>query len=199
MDIIGYKIGRLTVIRFIGVEKAQHKDRIRNKYMYECMCECGQTSKVNKSNLMSKSTLSCGCLQKERSLIGHQKQKGVSRPHMQKPNGESVLHSSFLTYKNGAKKRSLSFEINEDEFADLTSQNCNYCGSEPKDVKLKKDSFSVRKMNGVDRLDSNIGYTLSNSVPCCKICNYMKQDLTVDQFYSHLKRIIDFRSTKDED
>lgn len=192
-DLIGKTVGRLQILKFVGIKKVQQTDRLRHKYMYECRCECGNLSIVNKANLKNKSTLSCGCLQKEKSLLGHLKQKGKARPHMQKPNGEAVLHSLFLTYKNGAKRRNISFQIDETKFAELTSQNCYYCGSDPKEIKLKKDSFSTRKMNGIDRIDSIVGYELYNCVPCCKICNYMKQELSQEAFYAHILKIKNFR------
>lgn len=191
-QLIGKKVGRLTVIKFIGIKTAKHKDRIRNKYMYECLCECGNVSKVNRPALKDCSVLSCGCLRKEQSLLGHEKQRGKARPHIQKPNGQSLLHSKFLTYIMGAQARKLSFEITKEQFANLTSQNCSYCNAEPKEFK-KKDSFAVRKMNGIDRVDSTIGYTINNCVPCCKICNYMKQQLSEKDFFDHLLKIKNFR------
>jgi hypothetical protein len=190
--LIGQKVGRLTVLRFLGIEVAQHKDRLRNKFLYECKCECGNLSKVNRPAIKNKSILSCGCLQKEKSLLGHEKQKGKARPHVQKPNGESILHASFLKYRDGANKRKLLFLIDKMKFAELTSQNCYYCNSEPKEFK-KKDSFSTRKMNGIDRVDSSIGYITENCVPCCKICNYMKQELSEKEFYEHILKIKSFR------
>ena len=83
----------------------------------------------------------------------------------------------FLTYKNGATKRNLQWILSEEEFADITSKNCYYCNAEPTEKKKKKE-FTSRKMNGVDRVDPNIGYNPTNCVPCCKICNYMKQELS---------------------
>ena len=195
-SLIGKKIRMLTVIRFSHVEQAQHKDRVRNKYMFECLCDCGNTTIVNKANLTSMvskgSTWSCGCLQKERSLKGHEKQRGVPRPHVQKPNGESILHSNYLNYIRGAKDRGLEFNLTKDEFASLVSKNCYYCDTEPTEKKKKRE-FAVRKMNGIDRLDSSVGYNLSNCVPCCKICNYMKLELSENEFLNHIKKILAHR------
>lgn len=44
-------------------------------------------------------------------------------------------------------------------------------------------------LNGIDRVDSEAGYTCLNSVPCCAICNAMKARLTVDSFIHHVQRI----------
>ena len=36
--------------------------------------------------------------------------------------------------------------------------------------------------SGIDRIDSLKDYTIENTVPCCKICNYAKSNLTLKQF-----------------
>ena len=54
----------------------------------------------------------------------------------------------------------------------------------------------VAKFNGIDRIDSNIGYTVNNCVPCCTICNHMKNDLTTDEFYNHIKLLYNLHFNK---
>lgn len=49
-------------------------------------------------------------------------------------------------------------------------------------------------INGIDRVDSSIGYTIQNSVPCCKICNYAKHNLTLEEFTLWLDRLVEFRT-----
>ena len=36
--------------------------------------------------------------------------------------------------------------------------------------------------SGIDRIDSNDNYTKENSVPCCRICNYAKSNMDVNDF-----------------
>jgi len=43
--------------------------------------------------------------------------------------------------------------------------------------------------NGVDRLDSSIGYTVSNCVASCGDANLAKQSLTYDEFIALCKEI----------
>lgn len=192
-DLIGTKVGRLTVVRFLRTEKTQHKDRLRTRYIYECQCECGKISEVNRPNLKGGYTLSCGCLQKEKSLLGHEKQKGQIRTKLRKPNGESALRSTFLSYQVGATKRKLAFELSFEEFGKLTKGDCAYCGTEPKAVWKNSGGSSEYVANGVDRVNPNVGYVASNCVPCCKICNYMKHKLSEQEFFNHIKRIVSFR------
>lgn len=57
-NLIGQKFGKLTVLKFIGNDKY-------NNRIWECICECGNITKVNSCSLRSNNTKSCGCLIKE--------------------------------------------------------------------------------------------------------------------------------------
>ena len=43
--------------------------------------------------------------------------------------------------------------------------------------------------NGIDRKDNNLGYEKANCVPCCKRCNQMKNDMTMDEFINQIINI----------
>jgi hypothetical protein len=58
-DVTGQKFGRLTVVRF------SHKDPKFGRSMWECLCECGNTTIVAIQGLSAGSTRSCGCLTNE--------------------------------------------------------------------------------------------------------------------------------------
>ena len=53
----------------------------------------------------------------------------------------------------------------------------------------KKLSDVILKCNGVDRINSNIGYTEENTVPCCKYCNTAKNTMTQNEFKMWIKRV----------
>ena len=44
-------------------------------------------------------------------------------------------------------------------------------------------------INGLDRIDNGIGYTLNNVRPCCSTCNYMKHRLNEKEFLNHIEKI----------
>lgn len=54
MNMIGRKFGKLTVTKHAGTKN-------RNS-LWECLCDCGDTSYCTKGNLTSGRTKSCGCL-----------------------------------------------------------------------------------------------------------------------------------------
>ena len=48
--------------------------------------------------------------------------------------------------------------------------------------------------NGIDRIVNEQGYTVTNTVPCCKICNQAKMDFSLTQFYTWIDRLVLYRS-----
>lgn len=82
----------------------------------------------------------------------------------------------FRTTLYRAKKKGLEFTLSLEEFSKIVINPCIYCGEN-----------ELRR--GIDRVDNLIGYTKENSVACCKICNYMKNKYTKQDFLFHIKRI----------
>lgn len=87
--------------------------------------------------------------------------------------------STYSMYKNRAVKKGLSFEISKEDFGLLCGGDCAYCG---------KASTATHR-NGIDRVDNDQGYVAGNVRPCCRECNHMKRDLTVEQFRTACLRV----------
>ena len=68
-------------------------------------------------------------------------------------------------YKNRAEKNSITYDVEDEIMIKLFHEPCVYCGMEITD----------KKLNGVDRLNNDLGYVESNIVSCCEMCNYMKR------------------------
>ena len=92
----------------------------------------------------------------------------------------------YNNYKRGAKQRELSFLLSVEEFFELTTSDCHYCGESPVQVKQpRKHAYRNSEpflYNGIDRVDNEAGYEYKNCVPCCKSCNKMKGTLDVNTF-----------------
>lgn len=80
-------------------------------------------------------------------------------------------------YMSAAKKRGIDWELTSDEFLSFWEKNCNYCNSKIETI-------------GLDRIDSNLSYSLTNVVPCCIICNKMKLDMPLKSWFEHMQKII---------
>jgi len=156
-DLTGKKLGSLTVV--------ERLPNIGSEVCWKCKCDCGNTSIVQSGTLLSGHSRSCGCR-------GHPPEFGWFR-HF------------YTTYQVGAKRRNLSFDLSFEDFCSLIQNNCYYCGSSPILRADRADLSKFRKIipiNGVDRIDSFIGYLTTNVVACCTTCNFAKQQLTVIEF-----------------
>lgn len=65
--------------------------------------------------------------------------------------------------QKNAYSRSLLFTLTENDFEKLIIKPCYYCGF-----------VSNTRLNGIDRMNNNKGYILSNCISCCKMCNIIK-------------------------
>ena len=92
-----------------------------------------------------------------------------------------TLKRRFIVYKTNAKRKGLIFVFTLNEFSEIINKPCYYCGE---------------NSGGIDRLDSSIGYLKDNCVPCCAICNYMKNKYTEDEFLDQCMKITDYRGSK---
>lgn len=166
MDLTGQRFGRLVVLYKSKSDKPSYPRWI-------CICDCGEQKNVRQAHLRGGSTNSCGCLLKETKRYS---------------DGQSDTNSIHLTYERNARNRNLSFELSPEEFKDLISRDCYYCGREPNQRwKSHKSSYVY---NGIDRVNSSKGYTVDNTVPCCKFCNYAKRDMPVEDFIECCRKVV---------
>ncbi len=190
---IGQKINRLEIIA-----KTTGPNPKRTYFILKCVC--GKDTILDSCSI--KNTQSCGCLRSEQM-------KAISLLN-RLPDGETSHNRFFHSYTNRAKIKKLEFSITKEQFRDLTQKNCAYCNSEPKPYNiyisdgkiaesLAQDNIdrSWVKVNGVDRINSSIGYVLSNCVPCCSNCNYAKTDFSVEEFLDLVKKVYEFQKQKE--
>lgn len=81
-----------------------------------------------------------------------------------------------------------------DEFTVLTQQRCYYCGAAPMTEHRARLYRGAYLYNGIDRRDNDEGYTPANALPCCQTCNYMKRDLSFDDFMDWIDRLVSYRA-----
>ena len=105
---------------------------------------------------------------------------------------EVAFNNLFSHYKAQAKFRKREFFLTKKQFRKLIKGNCSYCGNSPFAIWQYKYRSSNVVYNGIDRVDSNKGYTVDNCVSCCQHCNYMKRSFTLDEFINHVKKVYNF-------
>ncbi len=171
-NLIGIKFGRLEVIKDSGIRQYR-------SVIWTCICDCGKFHNVNSQSLIKGWTRSCGCLQKE-----------IQSNRLKKDYGEASFNRLYRSYKRGALYREMNFQLSKEELKSLTSGNCFYCGESPSQIEIsdKKYLNGVYIYNGIDRLDNSKGYIMDNCVPCCWKCNRAKNNLSVEEFISWIKK-----------
>ncbi len=107
-----------------------------------------------------------------------------------------VRKALFREYKDNSKKRNIEFNLNFEQFDILITNNCNYCGSPPMYnprwyERMNKNQKHL-DTNGIDRIDSNLGYTMDNCVSCCSKCNLMKNVTSKEDFLNQIDKIYNF-------
>ena len=109
----------------------------------------------------------------------------------------SIKNLIFKNYKGAAKRRGYVFELTHEQFLVIISSKCVYCGQDPHMTyryggPTSEVDYTQFKYNGVDRVDNLEGYTIKNSVSCCKICNNSKNILSTEEWLNWIKRVYNF-------
>ncbi len=97
--------------------------------------------------------------------------------------------SRYYNTKNSAEERSIPFNLTLERFEKITSNPCFYCGE-------YYGYFCNKGYSGIDRVDSFKGYTVENSIPCCRYCNIGKGQLSFKNFIKHTQKISNYFDLK---
>jgi len=84
------------------------------------------------------------------------------------------------SYKANAKTRGIAWELSPNEFNLFWQKPCHYCDRPIATI-------------GIDRVDSSLGYEITNCVACCAVCNRMKLDTPEDEWYSNMLMVLTHR------
>ncbi len=163
-DLTGKTFGRLTVLGRDGAG-----GRIRVYWKVKCSCPLGTVKSISGKHLTEGKIIGCGCMQK------------IRRASMVKP-----FMSLYNALKGTTKRRrgveiSLTFE----EFLEFTKiPNCHYCNRvlHWPDRMVHGEPFG----HNLDRKDNNLGYSKTNCVTCCGVCNKSRGDrFTYEEWLEH--------------
>lgn len=190
--IIDYTGQRLTHV-IIG-QRVEHQQPKKNRSIqWHAICSCGKAMIIDSKQIKRTPNISCGC-----------KRQNYSPLFLKDPKHTNA-NAAWNCYKRNARNRNIDWQLTKDEFKSIIFKNCHYCGIEPsvkynvfgsarrkkvtsEQAKQRQDSGLIL-MNGVDRVDSEKGYSLDNCVPCCKDCNVGKFVKTKEEFLEWIKRV----------
>ena len=175
IDLIGKKFKRLTVIKRI------YPNNKWEQVKWLCKCDCGNETIVHGYQLVTGNTKSCGCLQRE-----HMRDLGL---HRKIGLGLANMHNIIAQYKARAKRKGYEYKLTEKQFKKITQKDCHYCGAKPNNIANIKDYNGKYIYNGLDRINNTKGYIIDNVVPCCKMCNDKKSNMTLQEFKDWIKKV----------
>lgn len=165
-NMIGEKHNHLTVI-------GKHTEKYKGQAMWVCRCDCGEVVNVPGSDLRRGYRVKC-----KREC----KEFGVAK-------GEASFNSAYSGYAKSARNRKITWDISKEQFREITSQDCFYCGCTPSSYYNRDDLNGRYIYNGIDRINNTIGYVRDNCVPCCWNCNRAKQILSISDFKSWIFKV----------
>ena len=150
------------------------------KARWLCRCSCGAVRIVSGSHLRAARSAGVGL-----TCCTNRVHRG------------DVVNALLLTqYKRKcAADKGLCWDLSDDEAIRLFHSPCFYCGRP--NVNRRKYRGSEFAYNGIDRIDSAYGYSPGNVVPCCKPCNYAKNEMSQSEFFE-LIRLIAKRHLKEK-
>ncbi len=167
VDETGARYGRLVVLC--------RGEPYRSAFKWKCVCDCGNEHQVSAANLRTGQVKSCG-------KCGAFLLKG----------DEAACRQAHNSYRTHAKRRGYEFGLSVDEFREIASQPCHYCGTPPGNTHNPARARSGAEpfvYSGIDRQDNSVGYTKENVVPCCHTCNRAKSDMHLDDFLAWIARL----------
>lgn len=170
-DLTGQRFSRWVVLSFAGRKRLPGGS---HAYYWLCRCDCGTVKDVNRAYLKNGHSKSCGCYQRDINRL---------------KKGEAAARKLYRHYKDNATTRGLVFQLSYVHFLQLTKQNCFYCGVGPEQIMQPPNTYGHYLYNGIDRIDNNKGYELSNVVACCGTCNLMKRTATQQEFLDQVAKI----------
>jgi len=110
------------------------------------------------------------------------------------PDGHAARNHLIAVYRSSAKHRDLKWSLTNKQAFALFQGTCVYCGEKPSRVYAPPRLKGGYICNGIDRVNSDKGYTVSNTVSCCSRCNEAKNDLSYDEFIAWARRVVEYTS-----
>lgn len=166
---VGTRFNNLVIVEYLYHDLQRHS-------FYKVKCDCGNEKIVRRGQLITDRMKSCGCKRYDFTIKNR------------KPDFYTEKNKLYKAYEASARNRKLEFLLTFSDCADFFNKDCHYCGIPPSSI--RKTPFGDEyKWNGIDRVDTNIGYKVSNCVTCCETCNKAKLCMSKKEFLNWITRV----------
>lgn len=164
----------LESVKGVSIEELQDKTCTICCFVFPMADFVGQ-----KEGVITKSCIRCRNDNKKQDLKRDKvHREALARIADQKP------EQKYKHYIKSATRRNIVFDLSKERFNEIIAKGCYYCDE--------------NENSGIDRLDSLVGYTITNSVSCCKMCNYLKGSLDVTTFLQRIEHILSYQKRIEE-
>ncbi len=92
-----------------------------------------------------------------------------------------TTEGKYIKLKASAKERSLEMQISLKQYVEIIKDNkCYYCDA----------SLVGSAGHSLNRIDSNKGYLVENVKPCCKFCNRIMSNYSIEELSNRVYKIV---------
>jgi hypothetical protein len=150
-----------------------------------------QKCQTNQSKRWYRGPLCVQCYQKRWQRDNKEKVSQYTKTWKNKnPEKEKARHltpkARFINAKNGAATRGKIWNITFERFSEMLELPCHYCNN----VLCSKEGYG----SGLDRIENEKDYNPDNVIPCCKICNSVRNNyFTVEETKVAVQAIVTYR------
>lgn len=178
-SMVGKKYGRLKVIELKSINK-----NIVSLLYAVCECDCGNIVETEACNLRKRVTRSCGCIRAElyKSGEAHHAWHSVGL----------ITSYTFNKTKSSATVRALEFNITREYMWKLFEKQGGKCIFSGIDLTFGSVDDKKTTTASLDRIDNDKGYIEGNIQWVHKEINFMRGQMTVDNFLKACELITDY-------
>ena len=177
----GLKINMLT---FTG-ETVKSPGRILAKFI----CDCGNETICRADEVVRGDKKSCGCQSKSNGWKDRKAESGELYPF-------KIILSRTIKQ---AKVRKIEVSITEQDIKDIWDRQDGLCFYTRKQLIIPNTfpEYDSNKLSpSIDRIDSSLPYTKENIQIVLKIVNYMKLEMSHDEFVEKCKQVTLYARSK---
>lgn len=99
----------------------------------------------------------------------------------------AIKNCAYAGHIRSSKVRGIKSFLTKAQYLNIASRPCRYCG----EISIRKGhgrDTSIA-LNSVDRRNNEGYYKITNSDPCCFVCQLMKRDIQADDFLKRIRKI----------
>jgi hypothetical protein len=178
--------------KFNALEYIEHTDTPlkykmkKSQGMYcKWKCDCGNIIVYLASEVVKGRKKSCECYFYRRK-----------EQHSNWHGYEGISGQYWGNIKNNANVRKLKFEISIEDIWEIYIKQNKKCSITGIDLIFSSHSDKSDGNASLDRIDSNVGYIKNNLQWVHKTINYIKRDLSDDEFIDWCKKVNDYQVLK---